>query len=103
MDSQRVPIDETPWRTPLGPKVSYHYDAASDTLYLESGPTYRGQDSLMLDVEELIIRWNPSTGVVERIEVLFFSERKPGELDYLPVTPEVLASLPSLLQLAKAA
>ncbi len=55
-------------------KLTFRYDRAGDILYVETRPPYAEQESEELG-DEVVARLNPTTGMVEGLEVLFFSTR----------------------------
>jgi uncharacterized protein YuzE len=55
-------------------KMIFKYDRDADILYINKRPPYPEQDSEELG-DDVIVRFNPDTGDVENIEVLFFSIR----------------------------
>ena len=60
-------------------------DREADILHIDKGAPYAQQESAELG-DEVIARFNPSTGEIENIEVLFFSPRLlRHELLELPV------------------
>lgn len=72
------------------PQLSLSYDRAGDILYVDACPPYASQESEDIG-DEIVARRNPKTGVIENLEILFFSRRvKSGELSSLP---EMLAEL----------
>ena len=50
------------------------YDQEGDILHIDKRKPYAGQDSDEIG-EEMIARFNPDTGEVENIEILFFTAR----------------------------
>ena len=70
-------------------KLTIHYDRVGDILYLQRCPPYAEQESEELG-DDVVARMNPSTGEIEILEILFFSERGgPGGSFDLPVTVEL--------------
>ena len=55
-------------------KVIFKYDRDADILYINKRAPYPEQESEELG-DDVIARFNPDTGDVENIEVLFFSTR----------------------------
>jgi uncharacterized protein YuzE len=55
-------------------KLRFRYDRLADILYIDSRKPYKSQESQELD-DDVIVRFNPKTGNIENIEVLFFSTR----------------------------
>ena len=52
----------------------FNYDREADILYMNTRPPYPEQESEELG-DEVIARLNPITGVIENLEILFFSTR----------------------------
>ena len=70
----------------MGTNLTFQYDREADILYINTCPPYPEQESEELD-DEIIARFNPSTGEIENIEVLFFSTRLlRKELFQLPIS-----------------
>ncbi|MBM3236894.1 DUF2283 domain-containing protein [Candidatus Poribacteria bacterium] len=70
----------------MGTNLTFQYDRESDILYINTCPPYPEQESEELD-DEIIARFNPETGEIENIEVLFFSTRLlRKELFQLPIS-----------------
>ncbi|VEN74330.1 conserved hypothetical protein [Candidatus Desulfarcum epimagneticum] len=66
--------------------IAFKYDREADILYIHTCPPYSEQESRELG-DEIIGRFNPATGEIENIEVLFFSTRLlRKELFHLPVS-----------------
>jgi uncharacterized protein YuzE len=55
-------------------KMIFKYDREADILYINKRAPYAEQDSEEVG-DDVIARFNPDTGEVENIEVLFFSTR----------------------------
>ena len=55
-------------------KMIFKYDRDADILYINKRAPYPEQESEELG-DDVIARFNPDTGDVENIEVLFFSTR----------------------------
>jgi uncharacterized protein YuzE len=73
----------------MGEKLKFDYDREADILYISKQAPYAEQESTELG-DEVIARLNPTTGEVERLEVLFFSTRLlRSNLFELPVTAEM--------------
>lgn len=69
--------------------MSVKYDELSDTLYIDACPRYREQDSNEI-ARGVVARFNPTTGAIESIDVLFFRERlERGEPFELPVSVDM--------------
>lgn len=70
----------------MGTNLTFQYDREADILYINTCPPYPEQESEELD-DEVIARFNPETGEIENIEVLFFSTRLlRKELFQLPIS-----------------
>jgi len=54
--------------------LTFNYDREADILYINKVEPYAEQDSDELG-DEIIARFNPETGDIENLEVLFFSTR----------------------------
>ena len=51
--------------------LTFQYDRDADILYVNTCPPYPEQESEEL-ADEIIARFNPDTGDIENLEVLFF-------------------------------
>ena len=70
----------------MGTDLTFQYDRDADILYVNTCSPYPEQESEEL-AEEIIARFNPETGDVENLEVLFFSTRLlREELFHLPIS-----------------
>ena len=58
----------------MAEKMIFKYDREADILYINKRAPYPEQESEELG-NDVIARFNPDTGDVENIEVLFFSTR----------------------------
>jgi len=58
----------------MAEKMTFKYDREADILYINKRPPYPEQDSEEVG-DDVIARFNPETGDIENIEVLFFSTR----------------------------
>ena len=66
--------------------LTFQYDRDADILYVNTCPPYPEQESEELS-DEIIARFNPDTGDIENLEVLFFSTRLlRDELFNLPIS-----------------
>lgn len=66
--------------------LTFQYDRDTDILYVNTCPPYPEQESEELP-DEIIARFNPDTGDIENLEVLFFSTRLlREELFQLPIS-----------------
>jgi hypothetical protein len=69
----------------MGERLTIHYDKVGDILYVDKVQPYADQDSDELG-DEIVARFNPTTGAVENLEILFFSKRlELGESIELPL------------------
>jgi uncharacterized protein YuzE len=55
-------------------RLTFHYDREADILYINMVPHYPAQESEEMG-DEIIARFNPETGQIESLEVLFFTAR----------------------------
>ena len=62
----------------MGAKLAFQYDRQADILYTTSCPPYAEQESDELG-DDVIARFNPDTGDIESLEILFFSTRLPPQ------------------------
>ena len=70
----------------MGTNLTFQYDRAADILYVNTCAPYPEQESEEL-TDEIIARFNPDTGDIENLEVLFFSTRLlREELFDLPIS-----------------
>lgn len=66
--------------------LTFQYDRDADILYVNTCSPYPEQESEEL-TDEIIARFNPDTGDIENLEVLFFSTRLlRDELFNLPIS-----------------
>ena len=73
----------------MASRLTLHYDRVGDILYIETCPPYAEQDSDHLD-DDVVARFNPETGQIESLEILFFSTLLDEKGVYkLPVTAEL--------------
>ena len=78
----------------MAEKLMISYDSIGDILYIEKYPPYAEQESDLLD-DDIVARYNPTTGDLESLEVLFFTKRLlkpkavevPLDLFQSPATP----------------
>ena len=74
-------------------KLIFQYDREADILYINVCPPHPEQESEELG-DEVIARFNPETGEIENLEVLFFSTRLlRSDLLELPITAELRAAV----------
>jgi len=70
-------------------KLTFEYDREGDILCINTRPPYAEQESEEIG-DEVIARFNPDTGQIENLEVLFFSTRLlRSNLFELPVTADL--------------
>jgi uncharacterized protein YuzE len=55
-------------------QLKVRYDRVGDILYIDKCSPYAEQESDEIG-DEIIARFNPDSGVIENLEVLFFSKR----------------------------
>ena len=55
-------------------KVTVRYDRTGDILYIDKCLPYAEQESDEIG-DEIVARFNPDSGDIENLEVLFFSKR----------------------------
>ena len=66
--------------------LTFQYDRDADILYVNTCPPYPERESEEL-ADEIVARFNPDTGDIENLEVLFFSTRLlRDELFNLPIS-----------------
>ena len=66
-------------------KLKFTYDREADILHIDKIDPYADQESEELG-DDVVARFNPKTGEIENLEVLFFSTRLlRGELFELPI------------------
>jgi uncharacterized protein YuzE len=58
----------------MGKKLTFEYDKIGDILYIQSVEPYAEQESDELD-DEIVARYNPVTGDLEGLEILWFTRR----------------------------
>jgi hypothetical protein len=69
----------------VDPKLTIEYDQVGDILYINKVAPYPEQESDCIG-DEVVARFNPTTGEIENPEVLFFAERlRRGEALELPI------------------
>jgi hypothetical protein len=73
----------------MNDQLHFHYDREGDILYINRCTPYSEQESEEIS-EEVIVRLNPATRVVENVEILFFSTRllKSGDFS-IPLLAEL--------------
>ena len=66
--------------------LTFQYDRDADILCVDTCPPYPEQENEEL-ADEIIARFNPDTGDIENLEVLFFSTRLlREELFHIPIS-----------------
>ena len=72
--------------------MTFQYNRNADILYINTCEPYPEQESEEL-ADEIIARFNPETGEIENLEVLFFSTRLlREELFQLPISARLQLS-----------
>ena len=72
--------------------MTFQYDREADILAINTCEPYPEQESEELE-DEIIARFNPNTGEIENLEVLFFFTRlSQEELFQLPVSARLFLS-----------
>ena len=70
-------------------KLTFRYDKIGDIMYVDRCPPYAEQDSDEIG-DYIVARFNPSTGEVENLEILFWSRRlEKGEDLVLPIPADL--------------
>ena len=54
--------------------LKFRYDQVGDVLYIDICAPYAAQESEEIG-DEIIARFNPNSGAIENLEILFFSKR----------------------------
>jgi len=71
--------------------MRFEYDKIGDILYIETVEPYAEQESDELD-DEIVARYNPKTGALESLEILWFMHRvDQGAIIEVPVDAFKLA------------
>ena len=77
----------------MAKRLTFEYDNVADILSIaiDGARAYAEQESDYLGDDDVVVSFNPKTGEVERLEILFFNARmqKEGSLD-LDLTPDAL-------------
>jgi len=104
MDHHRIPLAHEAWAEPLQGLVTWRFDPPSDILYLDACPAYPEQIGLETE-NDIVVYWNPSTGAVERVMILWVSRRQPGDagIAMLPVDGPIRDLVLNFLRYAHAA
>ncbi len=73
----------------MAAKLSFRYDREANILHIDKCAPYPGQESEELG-DDVIARFNPSSGEIENLEALFFSTRllRDNLLEF-PVTADL--------------
>lgn len=70
----------------MAEKMIFKYDREADILYINKRAPYPEQDSEEVG-DDVVARFNPDTGDVENIEILFFSTRLlRSDIFEIPIT-----------------
>jgi uncharacterized protein YuzE len=73
----------------MGTALKFHYDRDGDILYIDKVTPYAEQDSDEIG-DNVIARFNPTSGEIENLEVLFFNQRvSRGEPLELPIAADL--------------
>ena len=73
----------------MGTALRFKYDREGDILYIDKVTPYAEQDSDEIG-DNVIARFNPTSGEIENLEVLFFNQRvSRGETLELPITADL--------------
>ena len=76
----------------MGEQLTFRYDREGDILYVDTTLPYAEQESDELG-DDVIARFNPTTGAIVNLEVLFFSKRlQSGAPFSLPVSAHLRAT-----------
>ncbi len=74
-------------------QLTFQYDREADILYLNTVPPYPEQESQELE-DEIIARFNPKTGQIENLEILFFSTRLLRKESFsVPIVAELRSAM----------
>ena len=72
-----------------GQRLVFRYDKEGDILYIDLCAPYAEQESEEIG-DEIVARLNPESGVIENLEILFFSKRlMANESLELPIDMEL--------------
>ena len=73
----------------MAAKLTFRYDKTGDILYIDKVLPYAEQDQDELG-DEISARFNPDTGEIETVEILWFKKRlDAGEDIVLPVDADM--------------
>lgn len=73
----------------MASKLTLQYDREGDILHIDKVAPYQEQDSEELG-DDVVVRLNPNTGVIENLEIFFYSSRlMGGELLELPIVGDL--------------
>jgi hypothetical protein len=65
----------------MNSKLTIRYDKIDDILYLDQCSPYPEQESEEIG-DEIVARFNPESGNVENLEILFFSKRLESQTQF---------------------
>jgi hypothetical protein len=66
--------------------LTFRYDKVGDILHIDTCRPYKEQETEFLLPDEIAVRFNPDTGDVENLEILWFTKRlEAGEDVLLPL------------------
>jgi uncharacterized protein YuzE len=72
----------------MNSNLAIRYDKIDDILYLDQCSPYPEQESEEIG-DEIVARFNPESGNVENLEILFFSKRLESQTQFeLPLTAQ---------------
>lgn len=75
--------------------LTFQYDREADILYVNTVTPYPEQESEELE-DEVVARFNPKTGQVENLEILFFSTRLLRKESFsVPIVAELHHAVPA--------
>ncbi|HEY9762964.1 MAG TPA: DUF2283 domain-containing protein [Trichocoleus sp.] len=78
----------------MAEKLTFRYDKVGDILYIDKCPPYAEQESEEIG-DEVVARFNPNSGEVENLEILFFSKRlMSADSLELPINADLRLALP---------
>lgn len=74
-------------------QMTFQYDREADILYINTVVPYPEQESQEMP-DEIIARFNPTTGQIESLEILFFSTRLLRKESFsVPIVAELRPAL----------
>ncbi|MFM7353934.1 MAG: DUF2283 domain-containing protein [Microcystis aeruginosa] len=65
----------------MNSKLTIRYDKIGDILYLDQCLPYSEQESEEIG-DEIVARFNPESGEIENLEILFFSKRLESQTQF---------------------